>query len=190
MTGVEAVLSLCEVEVFSPNVLAPSMCAVSESEGSVFKDACYRFSGKEVGYEEAGKECDKSGYHVVDGLDDLATSFVVRRLEAAREEKGDGKKELMAWIGARRSEDSKFGNEIWDWVTGGRVGAIKWGRGQPNNYNQEQNCAVLDSDLDWGWNDISCRINAQTVCKGPPASCPNPEIGVGTYVTGMFVECH
>ena len=186
MTGVDAVLSLCEVEVFSPNVLAPSLCAhnVPDSEGSVYKDSCFRFSGKEIGYEDAGKECQKSGYHLADGLDDVTTKFVTKRLEALKEEKGTGKKETMAWIGARRSEDSKFGSEIWDWVSGGRVETIKWGRGQPNNYNQEQNCAVLDSELDWGWNDISCKINAQTVCRGPPASCPNPEVGAGTYISG------
>ena len=186
MTGVEAVLSLCEVEVFSPTNLAPASCAASipENEGTVFRDSCYRFSGKEVSYEDAGKECEKAGYHIVDGLDDLATTFVTKRLEAAREEKGSGKKEMMAWIGAKRSEDSKFGNEIWDWISGGGVDVIKWGRGQPNNYNQEQNCAVLDSELDWGWNDISCRINALTVCKGNPASCPNPVINQGTYISG------
>ena len=186
MTGVDAVLSLCEVEVFSPNVLAPSLCAhnVPDSEGSVYKDSCFRFSGKEIGYEDAGKECQKSGYHLADGLDDVTTKFVTKRLEALKEEKGTGKNETMAWIGARRSEDSKFGSEIWDWVSGGRVETIKWGRGQPNNYNQEQNCAVLDSELDWGWNDISCKINAQTVCRGPPASCPNPEVGAGTYISG------
>ena len=42
-------------------------------------------------------------------------------------------------------------------MTGERVDEIEWGRGQPNNYNQEQNCAVLDSELDWRWNDISCK---------------------------------
>ncbi len=45
---------------------------------------------------------------------------------------------------------------------------------------------MLDSELDWGWNDISCRINAQTVCKGPPASCPSPVVGLGTYTTGKI----
>jgi hypothetical protein len=65
---------------------------------------------------------------LVDGLDDLTTSFVTKRLEGARDEKGSSKKEMMAWIGAKRSEDSKFGTEIWDWISGGKVDVIKWGR--------------------------------------------------------------
>jgi hypothetical protein len=66
-----------------------------------------------------------------------------------------GSTSLMAWVGAAR--ESNFGQEKWTWVNGENVGRIEWGRGQPNNYNQEQNCAVLDSELDWKWNDISCK---------------------------------
>ena len=53
---------------------------------------------------------------------------------------------------------------------------IDWGRGQPNNYNQDQNCAVLDSDLQWGWNDISCRISGVAVCRAEFARCPSPPV--------------
>ena len=61
---------------------------------------------------------------------------------------------------------------------------IEWGRGQPNNYNQEQNCAVLDSELDWEWNDISCKISAMAVCEGAPSRCASPRVEEGTYTTG------
>ena len=42
--------------------------------------------------------------------------------------------------------------------SGQSVEKIFWGANQPNNYNKDQNCAVLDSDLDWKWNDISCKV--------------------------------
>ena len=45
------------------------------------------------------------------------------------------------------------------WVSGNAVIDIFWGKQQPNNYAKEQNCAVLDSDLDWMWNDISCKVH-------------------------------
>ena len=48
---------------------------------------------------------------------------------------------------------------------------------------QEQDCAVLDSDLNWGWNDLSCRISAFTVCRGKPSRCPSPPTAEGTTVT-------
>ena len=64
-----------------------------------------------------------------------------------------------------------------------KVNSISWGRGQPNNYNQEQNCAVLDSDLDYGWNDLSCRISALAVCRGRPSKCASPSTNEGTTVT-------
>lgn len=44
-------------------------------------------------------------------------------------------------------------------MSGKTVSYIFWGDGQPNNYNREQNCAVLDSQLDWRWNDLSCKVH-------------------------------
>ena len=92
----------------------------------------------------------------------------------------------MLWLGAKRDPASTYNRELWNWVTGVAVpeGSIEWGRGQPNNYNQEQNCAVLDSDLDWGWNDISCRVSGELVCQGRPTRCPSPPVGIGSYYTG------
>ena len=55
--------------------------------------------------------------------------------------------------------------------------------GQPNNYKQEQNCAVLDSDLDFEWNDLSCSISAIAVCRSKPSKCPSPKIEEGTTAT-------
>ena len=43
-------------------------------------------------------------------------------------------------------------------ISGNEVEKIFWGKQQPNNYANEQDCAVLDSDLDWMWNDISCKV--------------------------------
>jgi len=184
MTGVEAVLSLCEVEVFSPATLGISSCspAIPEDKGAVFLDTCYSFTGKEIDYSDASQECKKINYHVVDHLDEVSTAYITKRLETHRLLLGFQKKEQMTWIGAQRWNESK----LWDWVSGGKAENIKWGRGQPNNYNQEQNCAVLDYELDWGWNDVSCRVNAQTVCMGGISSCPNPEINQGSYTTGSL----
>lgn len=34
-----------------------------------------------------------------------------------------------------------------------------WGKDQPNNYNGEQNCVVLDGGRDWLWNDVGCNLD-------------------------------
>ena len=60
MTGVESVLSLCEVEVFSSRDVSVSSCSekIPSDEVSVFRDTCYHFVPGEVsGYEEAEKKC-------------------------------------------------------------------------------------------------------------------------------------
>lgn len=34
-----------------------------------------------------------------------------------------------------------------------------WGKDQPNNYNGEQNCVVLDGGRGWLWNDVGCNLD-------------------------------
>ncbi|MCL4136014.1 UNVERIFIED_CONTAM: hypothetical protein GTU68_063100, partial [Idotea baltica] len=58
-----------------------------------------------------------------------------------------------------------------------------WGREQPNNYNGEQNCVVLDRDRDWLWNDVGCNLNyLNWMCQFRP-SCGNPDRKLNTTVT-------
>ena len=63
----------------------------------------------------------------------------------------------MVWIGAKK--DSSFTSRTWRWLTGEKVNKPPWGREQPNNYNGEQNCAVLDGGRDWRWNDVGCNLD-------------------------------
>ena len=182
MTGVETVLSLCEVEVFSSNEMSLTSCSkdIPPDDVSVFQNQCYHFLGEEVsGFESAKRKCQENKFHLIADLDDESTNYLKSRLEN-EEENHEGS--LMAWVGAER--ESGFGNQNWNWVTGTSVRDINWGRGQPNNYNQEQNCAVLDSELDWKWNDISCRISALAVCQGAPSRCASPPVNEGSYYTG------
>lgn len=43
--------------------------------------------------------------------------------------------------------------------TGDIVLKPTWGRDQPNNYNGEQNCVVLDGGRNWLWNDVGCNLD-------------------------------
>lgn len=43
--------------------------------------------------------------------------------------------------------------------TGDVVLKPAWGKDQPNNYNGEQNCVVLDGGRNWLWNDVGCNLD-------------------------------
>jgi len=189
MTGSNAVLSLCEVEVFTPLVLGTASCSsdVSQNQLAVFDNSCYWFvseveqEGEEIdtlGFVAASQTCDSVGYHLVDEVDQVAADFIKTRMEA----EGRADRGTMVWLGAKR--DPKSLTDSWMWVTGGTVSYIFWGNQQPNNYANEQNCAVLDSDLEWRWNDISCKIDAKTVCRGNPSMCSSPKVIADTWYTG------
>ena len=60
-----------------------------------------------------------------------------------------------------------------------------WGKDQPNNYNGEQNCAVLDGARSWLWNDVGCNLDyLHFVCQHPPLSCGSPDILHNTTIVG------
>lgn len=44
-------------------------------------------------------------------------------------------------------------------LTGDMVQRPAWGKDQPNNYNGEQNCVVLDGGRGWLWNDVGCNLD-------------------------------
>jgi len=186
MTGVEGVLSLCEVEVFSPDGLGVASCNenIKTKDVSVYDESCYWFvknsEGEQdnLGFVEAAQTCDTVGYHLAYEIDEEAASFMRHRLAAeGRAEQGS-----LVWIGAEK--DPKRPGQAWNWVTGGSVSGIFWGPQQPNNYANKQNCAVLDSEMDWRWNDISCTVDAKAICKGPASRCASPPVGEGSWAGG------
>lgn len=70
----------------------------------------------------------------------------------------------MIWMGAQK--EASFTSRTWRWVTGNVVERPPWGREQPNNYNGEQNCVVLDGGRDWLWNDVGCNLDQiHWICK-------------------------
>lgn len=56
-------------------------------------------------------------------------------------------------------------------VAGEVVGRPAWGKDQPNNYNGEQNCVVLDGGRNWLWNDVGCNLDyLHWICQH--SKCP------------------
>ena len=70
----------------------------------------------------------------------------------------------MVWIGAQK--EASFTSRTWRWVSGNVVDRPPWAREQPNNYNGEQNCVVLDGGREWLWNDVGCNLDQfHWICK-------------------------
>lgn len=80
-----------------------------------------------------------------------------------------------------------------------------WGKDQPNNYNGEQNCVVLDGGRNWLWNDVGCNLDyLHYICQHSkrfvngcfcftqivmynsvdPLSCGSPDSQLNTTVSG------
>ena len=113
MTGTSAVLSLCEVEVFSTDVLGTSSCNsdVDKDQLAVYDESCFWFVDDvekdnertdTLGFTTASQTCDSVGYHLVDGIDAIGASFIKTRLEA----EGRAGSGTMVWLGALRDVDS------------------------------------------------------------------------------------
>ena len=88
MTGVETVLSLCEVEVFSSTSMAVSGCSqrLPPDQVAAFRDTCYHFvPGEVAGYDNAAAKCTEydPAYHLLAGFDPHAKSYLTSRLDAA-----------------------------------------------------------------------------------------------------------
>ena len=92
MTGPETVLTLCEVEVFSPRVLATSSCHpdLARDQLAVYEDSCFWFVDEVrreaeaettdvLGFTEASEACEGAGYHLVDEIDSVGAAFIKTR---------------------------------------------------------------------------------------------------------------
>lgn len=75
----------------------------------------------------------------------------------------------MKWIYRSRSN-------IWKWVSGDQINTFLWAEDQPNNYNGQQNCIVLDGGRKWLWNDVTCDLDyLPWICQYNPSNCGSPD---------------
>lgn len=175
-------LSLCEVEVFTTDEFSNDRCAPkgvsSEAEISSFNRVCYEFNvGKGGSFEEARSKCRINGGDLIHGFKAATTTFLLGELERRK----DRLKTQLVWIGAQK--DPGITSRTWKWVDGELVSRPSWGKDQPNNYNGEQNCVVLDGGRNWLWNDVGCNLDyLHWICQHQPKSCGSPDKLVNTTI--------
>lgn len=70
----------------------------------------------------------------------------------------------QTWIGG--SDDASEGT--WVWISNlNTVTYTNWVRGAPNNYNNNENCIVLESVKEsfyFKWNDVTCTNHNPYIC--------------------------
>lgn len=186
LVGVEGSLSVCEVEVFTTDEFSRELCtqagASEDIQVSSFARTCYEFPvGRGGSFSEAQDQCKRYGGDLVHGLanGDATTSFLVAELERRKSQL----KTQLVWIGATR--DPGVTSHTWRWVNGETVAKPAWGKDQPNNYNGEQNCVVLDGGRNWLWNDVGCNLDyLHWICQHTPPTCGSPDKQVNTTFVG------
>lgn len=93
----------------------------------------------------------------------------------------------MTWNSVSTSSQSPSSavasNSAWRWTgdaqsetISSQVTSFLWAEDQPNNYNNQQDCAVLDGSKRWLWNDVTCELDyLPWVCQYRPSTCGSPD---------------
>ncbi|XP_073975480.1 CUB and Sushi multiple domains furrowed [Rhodnius prolixus] len=185
LVGVEGSLSLCEVEIFTTAEFSNDRCATKGTASEVglaaFDRMCYEFNtGKGGSFEEARSACrSKPGGDLVHGFRGVHNTFLLAELERRK----PTLKTQLVWIGAHK--EPGFTQRTWKWVNGDVIARPAWGKDQPNNYNGEQNCVVLDGGSNWLWNDVGCNLDyLHWICQHKPPSCGSPDKNLNTTIVG------
>lgn len=196
MVGVEASLSLCEVYVFTTKEFSSDRCGSRLDQQSLipFNQTCYEFQTSSGGsFTDATDYCKGRGGLVVNGVDNVTHNFLFYELERLKTKL----KSKLVWLGARRdlsaSASSPSGlhhpsfhrsrSNVWRWVNGDIIRDFLWAEDQPNNYNGQQNCIVLDGGRRWLWNDVTCDLDyLPWICQYSPSNCGSPDREENTTV--------
>ncbi|XP_022905364.1 P-selectin [Onthophagus taurus] len=184
LVGVEGSLSVCEVEVFTTDEFSIDRCAPrlapEDAQLAAFDHTCYEFGvGRGGSFDEARSYCRGHGGDLVHGMTQAATTFLYAELERRK----PSLKTQLVWIGALK--DPGLVAKTWKWVNGDPVLRPSWGKNQPNNYNGEQNCVVLDGGSSWLWNDVGCNLDyLHWICQHKPPSCGSPDKLLNTTIIG------
>lgn len=92
----------------------------------------------------------------------------------------------MSWaqsVSSVTSVQPSQSSSAWRWVGDAAsdtlqksVNSFLWAEDQPNNYNNQQDCIVLDGGKKWLWNDVTCELDyLPWVCQYRPSTCGSPD---------------
>ncbi|ODM90554.1 CUB and sushi domain-containing protein 1 [Orchesella cincta] len=183
----EGALKMCEVQVFAIDGVPKARCAPelkASDDVLSFNGTCFEFATKSgQTFSGARSQCLARNGDLPSEIQLKPNSPNLHFITTTLDRLKATLKRPLIWIGVER--DPGFTARSWRWVDSGYV--VKkpmWGKDQPNNYNGEQNCAVLDGQREWSWNDVGCGLDYfHWICVFPPNSCGSPDRQAGTEIT-------
>ncbi|KAH9415308.1 C-type lectin (CTL) or carbohydrate-recognition domain (CRD) [Dermatophagoides pteronyssinus] len=190
MVGIESSLSLCEVFVFTTKEFSSNRCgdAMEYQQITSFNQTCYEFQTQRGGsFVDADMYCKSRGGLLIHSITDMTQNFLFYELERYKIKL----RSKLVWVGARRDHyaqniTSLFGTRprlFWHWINGQSINKFLWAEDQPNNYNGQQNCIVLDGGRKWLWNDVTCDLDyLPWICQYSPSNCGNPDINENSTI--------
>ena len=126
-----------------------------------FEGSCYKLFTDLKNQESSKQVCNDNGAHLVTIESADKQNFIYEEFLA-----GTGSKDY--WIGLT---DADVENE-WRWCNGMKqAGYFNWATGQPNNYNNGQDCVAIrkgtyyDIDYDGEWHDDACTDKKGFICE-------------------------
>ncbi|XP_072333768.1 CD209 antigen-like protein C [Scyliorhinus torazame] len=126
----------------------------------VHNQKCYFFSTDERNWDNAKQECESSNSHLIIINAPEEQTFFNKTVKDKKEN---------YWIGLTdRAEEGK-----WKWVDGSTASSLNWQKGQPDNFQNNENCAVIGEDYrdqTVGWNDDNCGKSHPFICEKWPQS--------------------
>ncbi|XP_058863034.1 CD209 antigen-like protein D [Acipenser ruthenus] len=114
---------------------------------NLFNGAFYYFSKEKKGWKEARTFCQSQN-------SDLAVINSDEELKYLQD-KGPAKE---LWLGLSDSDNEG----TWKWLDGRVVEKRLWHKGEPNNYENSEDCGLLSSGL---LNDLTCEAKLPWICE-------------------------
>lgn len=144
-----------------------------------FNQTCYEFQTQQGGsFSDAQDYCKARGGLVANNVGNVTHNFLFFELERLKAKL----KSRLVWLGAKRELTTnhpsfhRSRSNVWKWVDGEPVNNFLWAEDQPNNYNGQQNCIVLDGGRKWLWNDVTCDLDyLPWICQYNPSNCGSPD---------------
>uniref|UniRef100_A0A3B3C931 C-type lectin domain-containing protein n=1 Tax=Oryzias melastigma TaxID=30732 RepID=A0A3B3C931_ORYME len=111
-----------------------------------FENRCYRYFATQRTWAEAERDCVAEGLNLVSihsSEEQKYVKFLISNFD---------NNERSTWIGYTDAQQEG----LWLWSDGTQDNFQNWNRGEPNNFNKPENCAVTNWGFFRRWNDIDC----------------------------------
>ncbi|KAK3582967.1 hypothetical protein CHS0354_027082 [Potamilus streckersoni] len=124
-------------------------------ETSAFEEFCYQINEFQATWNDARMQCQQDGGDLLSITSQSEQSYIAGRLRS--------KMSQVYWIGA-----NDHGTEGgWGWSNGDPYFYFNWAKGEPNNYENGEDCGSIIAELEesYKWNDMPCNNTFGYICK-------------------------